>query len=227
MTSAVLHPELGRTAALGYVSARLAETSFVVVDESGACLGAAERFEFPLGFLNAISSAPFSCSCICLLAGAFAATVGPDVAVLEIQFGKDKQTQQVVLGFYDNAAPLTVANFKELIGKKFYNGMRFHRVFPSTLVQTGDPKSRHGDADRSGTGGPGYTLPAELGGKHVRGAIAMSRLADNLNPTRASNGSQFYVCLTALPKLDGKVTVFGEVLEGLDVLRGHQQSTDR
>ena len=161
------------------------------------------------------------------LAGAFAATVGPDVAVLEIQFGKDKKTQQVVLGLYDTAAPLTVANFKELIGKKFYNGMRFHRVFPSTLVQTGDPKSRHGDADRSGTGGPGYTLPAELGGKHVRGTIAMSRLGDAVNPARASNGSQFYVCLSALPKLDGKYTVFGEVLEGLDVLEAiSNQQTD-
>jgi peptidyl-prolyl cis-trans isomerase B (cyclophilin B) len=161
------------------------------------------------------------------LAGAFAATVGPDVAVLEIQFGKEKQTQQVVLGLHDTAAPQTVANFKELVGKKFYNGMRFHRVFPSTLVQTGDPKSRHGDADRSGTGGPGYTVPAELGGKHVRGAIAMSRLGDTVNPTRASNGSQFYVCLTAMPKLDGKYTVFGEVLEGLDVLEAiSNQQTD-
>ncbi len=161
------------------------------------------------------------------LAGAFAAAVGPDVAVLEIQFGRDKQTQQVVLGLYDGAAPLTVANFKDLVGKKFYNGMRFHRVFPSTLVQTGDPKSRRGDADRSGTGGPGYTLPAEFGGKHVRGAIAMSRLGDTVNPSRASNGSQFYVCLTALPKLDGKYTVFGEVLEGLDVLEGiSNQQTD-
>ena len=161
------------------------------------------------------------------LTGAVAASVGPEVAVMEIQFGKDKQTQQVVLGLYDSAAPLTVANFKELVGKKFYDGMRFHRVFPSTLVQTGDPKSRHGDADRPGTGGPGYTVPAELGGKHVRGAIAMSRLGDAVNPTRASNGSQFYICLTALPKLDGKYTVFGEVLEGLDVLEAiSNQPTD-
>lgn len=164
---------------------------------------------------------------IASLAGAFAAAVGPEVAVMEIQFGRDKQTQQVVLGLYDTAAPLTVANFKELVSKKFYNGMRFHRVFPSTLVQTGDPKSRHGDADRSGTGGPGYTVPAELGGKHVRGTIAMSRLPDKINPARASNGSQFYVCLTPMPKLDGKYTVFGEVLEGLDILEAiSNQQTD-
>ena len=115
-------------------------------------------------------------------------------------------------------APKTVAHVVELVKKNFYNGMRFHRAFPSTLVQTGDPQSRRGPEDRSGTGGPGYTIPTELGRSHVRGAVAMARLPDNINPSRVSNGSQFYVCLTSLPKLDGKYTVFGEVLEGLDVL---------
>jgi cyclophilin family peptidyl-prolyl cis-trans isomerase len=152
------------------------------------------------------------------LAGGRAATVGPEVAVMQIKVGKEKQFQQVVIGLYDDAAPQTVANFKELCRKRFYNGMRFHRAFPSTLVQTGDPKSRHGIADRSGTGGPGYTVPAELGRNHVRGTVAMSRLGDVVNPSKASNGSQFYVCLTPMPKLNGKYTVFGEVLEGLDVL---------
>ena len=137
---------------------------------------------------------------------------------MQIKVGKEKQFQQVVIGLYDDAAPQTVANFKELCRKRFYNGMRFHRAFPSTLVQTGDPKSRHGIADRSGTGGPGYTVPAELGRNHARGTVAMSRLGDVVNPSKASNGSQFYVCLTPMPKLDGKYTVFGEVLEGLDVL---------
>ena len=137
---------------------------------------------------------------------------------MQIKVGKEKQFQQVVIGLYDDAAPQTVANFKELCRKRFYNGMRFHRAFPSTLVQTGDPKSRHGVADRSGTGGPGYTVPAELGRNHVRGTVAMSRLGDVVNPSKASSGSQFYVCLTSMPKLDGKYTVFGEVLEGLDVL---------
>ncbi len=147
-----------------------------------------------------------------------AATVGPEVAVVQIKFGKERDLQQVVIGLYDDAAPATVANFKELCRKRFYNGMRFHRAFPSTLVQTGDPQSRRGPADRSGTGGPGYTVPAELGRNHVRGAVAMARLPDNINPSKVSNGSQFYVCLTSMPKLDGKYTVFGEVLEGLDVL---------
>ena len=152
------------------------------------------------------------------LAPSPAATVGPEVAVMQIKIGKEKALQQVVIGLYDDAAPATVANFKELCRKRFYNGMRFHRVFPSALVQTGDPMSRRGVADRSGTGGPGYTIPAELGRNHVRGTVAMSRLGDTVNPSKASNGSQFYVCLAPMPKLDGKYTVFGEVLEGLDVL---------
>ncbi len=162
---------------------------------------------------------------LAVLSGVLAAPIGPEVAVMEIQFGKEKKTQQVVIGLYDTAAPLTVANFKELAAKKFYHGLRFHRVFPSTLVQTGDPKTRWmglplglGDTDRSGTGGPGYTIPGEIGRKHVRGSVAMSRLGDSINPAKASNGSQFYVTLAPAPKLDGKYTVFGEVLEGLDVL---------
>ena len=161
------------------------------------------------------------------LVGAGAATVGPEVAVMQIKIGKEKELQQVVIGLYDDAAPATVANFKELCRRKFYNGMRFHRAFPSSLVQTGDPYSRRGPADRSGTGGPGYTIPAELGRSHLRGAVAMSRLPDNINPSKVSSGSQFYVCLTPMPKLDGKYTVFGEVLEGLDVLESiSNQPTD-
>lgn len=146
------------------------------------------------------------------------APVGPDVAVMSIRIGKEKQEQRVVIGLYDNAAPQTIENLKELCRRKFYNGMRFHRVFEHYLVQTGDPKSRHGDTDASGTGGPGYTIPAEIRRDHVLGAVAMARLGDAVNPTRASNGSQFYVCLQPMPQLNGQYTVFGEVLEGLEVL---------
>ena len=144
--------------------------------------------------------------------------LGPDVAVLQIQVGKAKELQRVVIGLYDSATPVTVANFKELIRKKFYNGLRFHRALPGNLVQTGDPSSRHGQGDRTGTGGPGYTIPAEIKLPHQKGSVAMARLPDNINPAKNSNGSQFYACLKPLPKLDGQYTVFGEVLEGLDVL---------
>jgi peptidyl-prolyl cis-trans isomerase B (cyclophilin B) len=146
------------------------------------------------------------------------APIGPDVAVVYIKIGREKTPQRVVIGLYDDSAPQTVANLKELCRRKFYNGMRFHRVFEHYLVQTGDPLSKHGDNEKSGTGGPGYTLPAEIKRKHVRGAVAMSRLGDAVDPARASNGSQFYVCLAPMPQLDGKYTVFGEVIEGFEVL---------
>lgn len=162
---------------------------------------------------------------ICLLvvatllpASAAPVPVGPDVAVMTIRTGKEKLRQRVVIGLYDTTTPLTVANFKELAADRFFRGMRFHRVFPDLLVQTGDPNSRRGESDKSGTGGPGYTVPAEILHPHTRGAVVMSRLADTINPTRASSGSQFYVCLAPMPQLDGKYTVFGEVLEGIEVL---------
>jgi len=146
------------------------------------------------------------------------ATLGPDVAVLEITFGRERERQRVVLGLFDTAAPRTVENFKELIERRFYNGMRFHRAFPNSLVQTGDPLSRHGQMELSGTGGPGYTVPAEIRLPLNKGAVATARLPDRTNPSRASNGSQFFVCLEAMPQLDGNYTVFGEVLEGMEVL---------
>ena len=149
----------------------------------------------------------------------FPARLGPDVAVMEIQVGKEKKKlKRVVIGLYDNMAPQTVANFKELINKKFYDGIRFHRLIGKTLVQTGDPLSRSRSPLRAGTGGPGYTLPAEIRSKIGRGALAMARLPDTSNPTRASNGSQFFVLLTPSPSLEGRYTVFGEILDGLDEL---------
>jgi len=154
----------------------------------------------------------------------FAQQIGPDVAVMEVRIGKEKTPRQIVIGLYDSAAPVTVANFKDLIRRKFYNGIRFHRVFPNTLVQTGDPLTRVGLFSsrrplRAGTGGPGYTLPAEIRLKNRRGSVAMARLPDKVNPSKASNGSQFYICLEpSAPNLDGKFSVFGEVLEGLDTL---------
>jgi len=144
---------------------------------------------------------------------------GPVVAVLAVRVKGEKTDQRVVIDLFEGDAPLTVANFKQLVQEGYYDGMRFHRVFPASFVQTGDPYSRHGDNERSGTGGPGYTVPAEIKRNHVTGSVATSRLEDDVNPTRASNGSQFYVCLEPMPQLDGEYTVFGEVIEGLDVLK--------
>jgi peptidyl-prolyl cis-trans isomerase B (cyclophilin B) len=151
-----------------------------------------------------------------LASWAFAAA--DDVAVMTLRFGKDKKTETVVIEFREEAAPQTVENFKKLARKRFYNGLAMHRVFANTLVQTGDPFSRHKDRSHVGTGGPGYTLPAEIRLKHETGSVAMARLGDNLNPARRSNGSQFFVTLKPMPELDGQYTVFGKVVSGLETL---------
>ncbi len=157
---------------------------------------------------------------------------GPQAAVMLIKVRKEKRPQRVVIELNDSAAPQTVASFKDLIQRHYYDGMRFHRLFPHQMVQTGDPKTRQRvlysllqkvgldfqDTDRAGTGGPGYTIPAEIRLKLERGAVATGRLPDTINPTHASNGSQFFVCLEAMPQLNGQYTVFGKVTEGLEVL---------
>jgi cyclophilin family peptidyl-prolyl cis-trans isomerase len=160
------------------------------------------------------------------------AGAGPRSAVMLIKVRKEKKPQRIVIELNDSAAPQTVASFKDLVNRHYYDGMRFHRLFPHQLVQTGDPKSRQGvvdsllqkvgmdirDSDRAGTGGPGYTTPAEIRLKLEKGSVATARLPDTINPTRASNGSQFFVCLEAMPQLNGQYTVFGKVTEGLEVL---------
>jgi cyclophilin family peptidyl-prolyl cis-trans isomerase len=154
---------------------------------------------------------------ICVLAAArFAAA--DDVADIAIKIGKEKRLRHVVIEFYDSDAPQTVENFKKLARKKFYSGLAFHRALPHMLVQVGDPFSKHSDRGKVGTGGPGYTLPAEIKRKHIAGAVAMARLPDKINPSRRSNGSQFYVTLQPMPNLDGQYTVFAHVVSGMEVL---------
>lgn len=143
---------------------------------------------------------------------------GPQAAVMLIRIGHEKQLRRVVIALREDAAPQTVANFKQLVGRHYYDGLLFHRAFPHSLVQTGDPKSRYREHDYSGTGGPGYTIPAEIRLPHVRGAVAASRLPDKINPLRVSNGSQFYICLEPMPQLNGQYTVFGQVTEGIETL---------
>jgi peptidyl-prolyl cis-trans isomerase B (cyclophilin B) len=140
-----------------------------------------------------------------------------EVAVFELRFA-DKTKRTVAIELFEDAAPATVANFKKLVDDGFYEGCTIHRAIPGSLVQTGDPLSKKKSRDKTGTGGPGYTLPAEIRRKHGKGAVAAARLGDAVNPQRRSNGSQFYVCLKGQPQLDGKYTVFGQVIQGLDVL---------
>ncbi len=144
--------------------------------------------------------------------------LGPEVAVVTIKVGKERDLRRVVIGLYDNAASAHVQNFKDLVARRYYNGMRFHRAFPGSMVQTGDPYSKHGPTDRTGTGGPGWTVPAEINLPVSKGSVVMSRIDGDINPARVSNGSQFFVALKPQPALNGKYTVFGRVLDGLDAL---------
>jgi cyclophilin family peptidyl-prolyl cis-trans isomerase len=155
---------------------------------------------------------------LALFAAGLVVVRADDVALVTLQIGKDKALKQVAFEFYEGDAPQTVENFKKLAHKKFYNGLAIHRAFPNTLVQMGDPLTDGKDRARVGTGGPGYTLAPEIHRKHIKGAIAAARLPDKINPSRVSNGSQFYVCLTPIPSYDGQYTVFGHVVWGLVTL---------
>jgi len=113
----------------------------------------------------------------------------------------------ILIELYADTAPNTVANFKALAGKGFYDGLSFHRVIAGFMAQGGDPEG-------TGTGGPGYKVKAEFNArKHVRGTVAMARSA---SPDSA--GSQFYICFGPQPHLDGQYTIFGQVVEGMDVV---------
>lgn len=116
----------------------------------------------------------------------------------------------IVIELRPDAAPRHVENFIQLVRSGFYDGLIFHRVVPGFVIQTGDPTA-------TGSGGPGYTIPAEIGLPHTKGAVGAARRPDDVNPERASSGSQFYITLDAQPHLDGGYTVFGYVVEGMDV----------
>ena len=118
----------------------------------------------------------------------------------------------IVVQLDASVAPLTVNNFVYLARQGFYDKLTFHRVEPGFVIQGGDPTG-------TGAGGPGYTVPAEIKLLHVEGAIAMARQGDQINPTRASSGSQFYITLAPTHGLDGGYTAFGHVVEGMDVVQ--------
>ncbi|MEE7546322.1 peptidylprolyl isomerase [Xanthomonas sp. Kuri4-1] len=113
----------------------------------------------------------------------------------------------IKIELYPDKAPLTVANFVNLAKRGFYDGLSFHRVIADFMIQGGCPEG-------SGRGGPGYRFEDETrnGLSHERGVLSMANAGPN------TNGSQFFITHVATPWLDGKHTVFGKVLEGLDVV---------
>jgi len=119
--------------------------------------------------------------------------------------------------------PLHRDNFVKLARSGYYDGMLFHRVIRDFMIQGGDPFTKQeGKEAQYGTGGPNYTIPAEIvaGKTHKKGALAAARRGDNVNPEKASSGSQFYLVQSeeGCKHLDGQYTIFGETISGLDVI---------
>ena len=140
------------------------------------------------------------------------ATVEEDIITLTTSEGV------IVIKLDSVNCPKHTENFKKLVKEGFYDGTTFHRVIPGFMIQGGDPKSKdEGDRASHGTGGPGYTVPAEIKNKHKRGTVSAARLGDQVNPKRDSSGSQFFICVTETAFLDGQYSAFGEVIEGMDV----------
>ena len=110
-------------------------------------------------------------------------------------------------------APETVRSFSELVKSGFYNGTLFHRVIPGFMIQGGDPNTKNPDKSTWGQGGPGHNLKAEFNPRsHLRGIVSMARAAD---PDSA--GSQFFIVTSDSTFLDNQYTVFGEVVDGMEV----------
>lgn len=130
--------------------------------------------------------------------------ITPDLPKVAIETDKGK----ITLALFAKDAPLTTGNFEKLVNAGFYNGLSFHRIVQDFVAQGGDP---NGD----GTGGPGYKIPDELAGnpnRHIRGAVSMALSGPN------TGGSQFFIVYQPQPHLDGRHTVFGQVVEGMDVV---------
>jgi peptidyl-prolyl cis-trans isomerase B (cyclophilin B) len=132
-----------------------------------------------------------------------------EVAVIKTSEG------EMVVQFWNDAAPNTIENFKKLARQGFYDGTIFHRIVKGFMIQGGDPNSKDTAKESSyGEGGPGYKIKAEFNDhSHQRGVISMARSSD---PDSA--GSQFFICLAPVPRLDHQYTTFGKLIKGENVL---------
>jgi len=132
-----------------------------------------------------------------------------EIAVIKTSEG------DMVVQFWNDAAPNTIENFKKLARSGFYDGTIFHRIVKGFMIQGGDPNSKDAGKESSyGEGGPGYKIKAEFNDhSHERGIISMARSSD---PDSA--GSQFFICLAPVPRLDHQYTTFGKLIKGDDVL---------
>src|SRR5437667_7173016 len=133
-----------------------------------------------------------------------------EVAVIKTSEG------DMVVQFWNDTAPNTIENFKKLARSGFYDGTIFHRIVKGFMIQGGDPNSKDPGKESSyGQGGPGYKIKAEFNDhSHDRGVVSMARSSD---PDSA--GSQFFICLAHVPRLDGQYTTVGRLIKGDDVLK--------
>ena len=138
----------------------------------------------------------------------------PSPAANEVAVIKTSEGDMVVQ-FWTDAAPNTIENFKKLARSGFYNGTIFHRIVKGFMIQGGDPNSKDpAKENRYGEGGPGYKIKAEFNDHpHERGVISMAR-----EPDPDSAGSQFFICLGSVPRLDHQYTTFGKLIKGEDLL---------
>src|SRR5712692_1741625 len=136
-------------------------------------------------------------------------STGNEVAVIKTSEG------DMVVEFWTDAAPNTVENFKKLARSGFYDGTIFHRIVKGFMIQGGDPNSKDpAKENRYGEGGPGYKIKAEFNDHpHERGVISMAR-----EPDPNSAGSQFFICLASVPRLDHQYTTFCKMIKGVDVV---------
>ncbi len=132
-----------------------------------------------------------------------------EVAVIKTSEG------EMIAEFWPEVAPNTVENFKKLARSGFYDGTAFHRIVKGFMIQGGDPLTKDPAKDsRYGTGDPGYKIKAEFNDRsHERGVLSMARSSD---PDSA--GSQFFICLANVSRLDHQYTTFGKIIKGDDVL---------
>jgi dolichyl-diphosphooligosaccharide--protein glycosyltransferase len=136
-----------------------------------------------------------------------------DYTVLNLSINK-QDAGAIVIELLSDVAPKTVNNFESLINSGFYDGIRIHRVVKDFVIQGGDPNTRDQPKETWGTGGPGYNIEAEISNMtHSRGIVAMAHPGD---PNLA--GSQFYIIVQDAPHLDRQYTIFGRVVEGMDIV---------
>jgi len=158
--------------------------------------------------MRSLGALVFICLFILIVGGGIYLFAGGTAqGVIETEMGA------IVLEFFPGDAPEHVKNWKKLAGMGFYDGTTFHRTVPGFVIQGGDPNSKDADPYNDGAGGPGWNLGPEFNDRnHERGIVSMARgLSVN------SAGSQFFICLDDLPKLNGQYTVFAAVVEGMEV----------